>query len=129
MVAYRTPGEPIPQPPDSMPDFAGASRRRRRTLVMGMGVGLAVIAAGGAVAITAAHRSQAQAVAAATTELQSCLFQQPLEAGESPGMRFRRLQLGAVAGADRPVPDKAWPGTCAHPARRVLDAMKEAGSN
>ena len=129
MPAYRTPGEPVPQPPDSTPDFAGANRRRRRTLAIGAGVGLAVIAAGAAVAITAAQHAQAQAVSAATTQLDTCLFQQPLEASESPGMRFRRLQLGAVAGAERPAADKAWPGACAQPARRVLDAMRAAGAS
>src|ERR1700722_15004685 len=113
--AYREPGTPFPQPPDSTPDFAAlGQKRRRRMLALSGAIALVVVGSAGAFSLLTT-RATHQATESAVAELRACLLAAPLEPGASASLRFRQLQL---AGMRRPDAERLsaqvpiWPRTC-----------------
>jgi hypothetical protein len=128
--AYRQPGVPFPQPPDSTPDFAAMGRKRRKRLFLAAGVAGVVAAAGVGVFAFATQRAARQATESAASDLRACLLQGPLDPGEPASLRFRRLQLVAMArpDAERLAPGAhVWPRDCHASATRAYDVLKGDG--
>ena len=115
----------IIEPPE--PDFAAlrAKTARKRRLVVALG---ALILAGGAsYAIVAGQRSARQESEALAEQLRGCLLEAPLEAGETPWGRFRRLQLRAVSLSDTDrvtKGNKLWPMSCREAAIKAQAVIK-----
>ncbi|MEO6420769.1 MAG: hypothetical protein ABIP39_15260 [Polyangiaceae bacterium] len=126
---YREPSEPFPQPPDSTPDFAAMRRvRGRRFAIIGGVVAVVAMSAAG-IGLFVSQRATRQATESSAAELRSCLLQGPLEAGETPSLRFRRLQLAAMtrSEAERLVPGaRIWPLECRPAAGKALDSFTGA---
>jgi hypothetical protein len=114
---------------DSSPDFlvlqAAANRRRLKLVILG-GVVVAVTIG---VATLAVQRSARQELEAGIDDLRGCLLQAPLEAKETPALRFRRLQLQALTQPDSALAaerDKLWPFLCRPLALRVSESLKDS---
>lgn len=129
--AYREPSELFPQPPDSTPDFAAMRRRRGRRFAIVGGVVAVVAMSAAGLGLLVSQRSTRQATEVAAAELRACLLHGPLEAGETPSLRFRRLQLAAMSRseAERMAPGASvWPLECRAPAGRAVDAFAAASA-
>jgi hypothetical protein len=99
---------------------AKGSRRRR---VVFSGVALLVLL-GGIGAAVSAQRTAKKELESSVDRLRACLLVGPLDAQETPALRFRRLQLHALtrSDAERVVGvDKAWPFKCRGNAGQVSD--------
>jgi len=112
---------------DSTPDLAVQNARRKR---VGVFIALVVlVAAGGALAATiviAGQRATAELEAAAS-DVRGCLFVKPLEGGETPMLRFRRLQLAAASNSDSARlagSTKVWPDRCRDSITKLRELLK-----
>ena len=113
---------------DSSPDFAAlrARSRRRFSVIGGGGFALALLAGG--YALWSQQRAARREVENAVDALRSCLLAGPLEGKESPALRFRRLQLRALAHPDSELVAagaKIWPFLCRGPSALALSAITE----
>src|SRR5690606_7280744 len=100
---------------DSSPDFAALEARAKKRLALVVAGGLVVI--GGGLWFLARSSSQAEAAALEQrgSALRDCLLQGPLDADETPHLRFRRLQLGSLSQSDADAEMKkndTWPMSC-----------------
>jgi hypothetical protein len=67
---------------------------------------------------------------AAASELKTCMLRGPLDRGESPTRRVRRLQLASMTrSTNEPAEEDAWPGMCRASAVRLLSAMRRGGAS
>lgn len=114
---------------DSSPDFAALEARAKKRLALVVAGGLVVI--GGGLWFLARSSSQAEAAALEQrgSALRDCLLQGPLDADETPLLRFRRLQLGSLSQSDADAEVKkndTWPMSCRKAATVLKDALKQA---
>lgn len=116
---------------DSSPDFEAmrAKSARSRALLFG-GIGVVAVA-GVAFAVVSTKQAARREAEAAAADLRGCLLGGPLEAGETPWQRVRRRQLSALAVSDTErgtLGAKLWPLSCRDPAGKVLDLLKQDGT-
>src|SRR5271170_820265 len=92
--------EPLAPPSDDLAALA-ADRKKRRMRLLAGGAAILAVAGGGLFALSAQQdRQAAQRISHAFGALSRCLLGEPLEAGETPSTRLRRVQLTAMTLAD-----------------------------
>jgi len=116
---------------DSSPDFATlrARSQRRFALIGGGGLLLALIAGG--LALWSQQRAARRELDGAVDSLRDCLLTGPLDEKESVTLRFRRLQLRALAHPDAElVTDavKIWPFSCRSATGAAQAALKDSAT-
>jgi hypothetical protein len=95
------------------------TRRRVRARVLGAVAGAALLALGAAAGVSHLKARAARRLAEAWSEYEACLVGGPLEDGEAPSERMRRIELAAA-----PTPDRGgWPERCRAPARRIKSLL------
>ncbi len=92
---------------------------------------VAIAVAGGAgIGVFAWQQSRAAALGQATAHasLARCLTgEEPLAQGETPSLRYRRIQLTALAVDPLKAQEAIWPQTCATYAHALHEALSDAG--
>jgi hypothetical protein len=117
---------------DSSPDFAALQTQANRRRLIIFGVAAAIVVLGGAAAVVSGQRGARKEVEATIGDLRACLLGGPLDPKETASLRFRRLQLRALArsDADRSIGvDKLWPFSCRSGAGHASDLLKASASD
>ncbi len=122
--------EPLPPPSDDLAAIT-AERKKRQMRMLGGGAVLVALLGGGAFAMNAQQERKAdERISHAFGALSRCLLGAPLEAGETPGNRLRRVQLTAMAMTDKqrtPEGGQSWPEGCGTFAFQLDEALRDAG--
>jgi len=115
--------------PDSSPDFAAISARSRKRMMLFGGAAAVVVLGGIAFMAHRAGETEKEALLTAAGALRGCLLQGPLEAGETPLLRFRRLQVAALTRSDADAEvqkNELWPMSCRKLATEMKDTLRQA---
>ncbi|HEX6766396.1 MAG TPA: hypothetical protein VF103_12980, partial [Polyangiaceae bacterium] len=109
------------------PDFGALQARANRRRGLALLTLLVVIGLAGAALVVSLQGSARKEDEALSGALRGCLLGGPLEGGETVPMRYRRLQLRAIAKSDSERVTGAarlWPLACRASAERVLDRLR-----
>lgn len=122
--------EPLPPPSDDLAALVAEQKKRRLRMLAG-GAVVAVVAVGGILAFNAQQERKAdERIAHAFGALSRCLLGPPLEAGETPSLRLRRVQLKASTLTDEQRAADGgprWPEGCGTYALQLDEALRDAG--
>jgi hypothetical protein len=113
------------------PDFAALRARASRRRAMILGVSAVLVALGATAAVVSSQRSTRKELESSVADLRACLLGGPLEPKETPGLRFRRLQLRAMIRTDAERAtggNNVWPLKCRTLAGRAIDQLKASAS-
>ncbi len=116
--------------PDSIDAIALDRKRRSRRLLIGGAVALVVVVGGGAALLFAQEQAANKQISESFGALSRCLLGPPLEAGEAPSTRFRRLQMAGMTMGDAeraPANNEPWPTRCAALGHGLSEALNNAG--